>query len=180
MFVFILKESVWRIAVMTPWWCCDMEMISALLALCEGNPPVTGGFPSQRAVMWSFDVFFDVRLSKLLMNSWAAGDLRCHMTLMWHYCYAFATMYCVDFVWGLTKFLSNNLLQLAREMQYVGPQMQDFHHFVWSQWQYIQRIYTEYWWVFRPDPSSWISDRTTEDATDRGWLRTPCATTHWP
>ena len=25
-----------------------MEMLSALLALCEGNPPGTGGFPSQR------------------------------------------------------------------------------------------------------------------------------------
>ena len=26
-----------------------METVYALLALCEGNPPVTGGFPSQRA-----------------------------------------------------------------------------------------------------------------------------------
>ena len=26
-----------------------METVSALLALCEGNPPVTGGFPSQTA-----------------------------------------------------------------------------------------------------------------------------------
>ena len=26
-----------------------MNMRSILLALCEGNPPVTGGFPSQRA-----------------------------------------------------------------------------------------------------------------------------------
>ena len=37
-----------------------METFSALLALCEGNPPVTGGFPSQRPVTWSFDVLFDV------------------------------------------------------------------------------------------------------------------------
>ena len=27
----------------------DMETLPALLALCEGNPPMTGGFPSQRA-----------------------------------------------------------------------------------------------------------------------------------
>ena len=39
---------------------------STLLALCEGNPPVTGGFPSQRPVMQSFDVFFDLRLNKRL------------------------------------------------------------------------------------------------------------------
>ena len=30
------------------WWCRHMEMLSTLLALCDGNPPVTGGFPSQR------------------------------------------------------------------------------------------------------------------------------------
>ena len=32
--------------------------ISALLALCEGNPPVTGAFPSQKPVTRSFDIFF--------------------------------------------------------------------------------------------------------------------------
>ena len=32
-----------------PWWHPDREMISALLALCVGNPLVTSGFPSQRA-----------------------------------------------------------------------------------------------------------------------------------
>ena len=34
-----------------------MEKLSALLALCEENPPVTGGFPSQRvsdAELWYF------------------------------------------------------------------------------------------------------------------------------
>ena len=36
-----------------------METFSALLALCAGNSPVTGEFPSQRPVTRSFDVFFD-------------------------------------------------------------------------------------------------------------------------
>ena len=40
--------------------------ISALLALCEGNSPVTGEFPSQRPVTWGFDVFFDLLLNKRL------------------------------------------------------------------------------------------------------------------
>ena len=34
-----------------------METISALLVLCEGNPPVNGGFPSQKASdaeLWCF------------------------------------------------------------------------------------------------------------------------------
>ena len=38
--------------------------ISTLLVLCEGNLPVTVGFPSQRPVTWKFDVFFDLRLKK--------------------------------------------------------------------------------------------------------------------
>ena len=49
-----------------PWWRHQMETSSALLDLCEGNPPVTGGFPLQRPVMWSVDVFFDLRLNKRL------------------------------------------------------------------------------------------------------------------
>ena len=43
-----------------------MDMLSTLLALCVGNPPVTGGFPSQRASMVSFDVFLAIKLKKPL------------------------------------------------------------------------------------------------------------------
>ena len=38
-----------------------METFSALLAVCE---EVTGGFPSQRPVTRSFDIFFDLRLNE--------------------------------------------------------------------------------------------------------------------
>ena len=55
-----------------------METFSALLALCVGNSPVTGEFPSQRPVTRSFDVFFDLRLNKRLGNNHEAGDLRRH------------------------------------------------------------------------------------------------------
>ena len=40
--------------------------ISALLALCMGNSPVTGEFPSQWLVTRNFDVFFDLCLNKRL------------------------------------------------------------------------------------------------------------------
>ena len=43
-----------------------MEIFSMLLALCEGNSPVTGEFPSQRPVTPSFDVFFDLHPNKQL------------------------------------------------------------------------------------------------------------------
>ena len=43
-----------------------METFSALLAICAGNSPVPGEFPTQRPVTRSFDVFFDLRLNKQL------------------------------------------------------------------------------------------------------------------
>ena len=43
-----------------------METFSALLALCAGNSPVTGEFPTQRPVTRSFNVFFDMHLNKQL------------------------------------------------------------------------------------------------------------------
>ena len=53
-------------------WRHQMEIFSALLAICAGNSPVTGEFPSQRPKTRSFDVFW--------INSWVnnheAGALR--------------------------------------------------------------------------------------------------------
>ena len=43
-----------------------METFSALLAICAGNSPVPGEFPTQRPATQSFDVFFDLRLNKRL------------------------------------------------------------------------------------------------------------------
>ena len=43
-----------------------METFSALLAICAGNSPVPGEFPTQGPVTRSFDVFFDLRLIKRL------------------------------------------------------------------------------------------------------------------
>ena len=48
-----------------------METFSALLAICAGNSPVPGEFPTQRPVTRSFDVYFDLRLNKRLSKqSW--------------------------------------------------------------------------------------------------------------
>ena len=48
------------------WWRHQMELFSALPALCVGNSSVTGEFPAQRPVTRSFDVFFDLRLNEQL------------------------------------------------------------------------------------------------------------------
>ena len=55
-----------------------MGTLSALLALCVGNPPVMSGFPSQRPGTRSFGVLFGERLNKRLSKSRDAGDLRRH------------------------------------------------------------------------------------------------------
>ena len=48
-----------------------MKTFSALLAICAGNSPVPGEFPTQRPVTRSFDVYFDLRPNKSLSKqSW--------------------------------------------------------------------------------------------------------------
>ena len=58
-----------------------MEAFYALLALCAGNLPVNGEFPSQRPVTRSFDVFM-FPLICTWANTWVnnrdAGDFRRH------------------------------------------------------------------------------------------------------
>ena len=63
------------------WWRHQMETISALLAICAGNSPVSGDFPTQRPVTPSFDIFFDLRLNKRLSKqswSWCLRRHRAH------------------------------------------------------------------------------------------------------
>ena len=74
---------------------CTLIMVlnSALLAICEGNPPVTGGFPSQRLVTQSFDVFFDLRnkwLSKQSKHRWFETPL----CSLWRHCNDFSVKKC--------------------------------------------------------------------------------------
>ena len=53
------------------WWRQQMETFSTLLAICAGNSPVPGEFPTQRPVTRSFDVYFDLRPNKrLCKQSW--------------------------------------------------------------------------------------------------------------
>ena len=61
-------------------------MFSALLALYEGNPPVTGGFPSLRPVTRSFDVFFDMCLTKRLSKQSRRRWFETPSCLLWRHC----------------------------------------------------------------------------------------------
>ena len=68
------------------WWRHQMETFSALLALCEGNPPVTGGPPSQRPVTRRFDVFFDLRLNKRLSKQSRRRWFETQSRSLWRHC----------------------------------------------------------------------------------------------
>ena len=64
-----------------------METFSALLALCERNPPVTGGFPSKRPVTRSFDAFFDRRMKKRLNKQSRRRWFETSSRSLWRHCY---------------------------------------------------------------------------------------------
>ena len=65
-------RSHWTI----PWWRHQMETFSVLLALCAGNSPVTGEFPTQRPVTRSFDVSLICVWTNRWVNNRGAGNLR--------------------------------------------------------------------------------------------------------
>ena len=60
------------------------QAFSALLVLCA----VTGGFPSQNQVTWSFDVFFDLRLNKRLSKQSRRWWFQTSSRSLWRQCNA--------------------------------------------------------------------------------------------
>ena len=60
--------------------------IFRVTALCEGNPPFSGGFPSQRPVTQSFGVFFDLRLNKRLSKQLRRWWFEMQLHSLWRYC----------------------------------------------------------------------------------------------
>ena len=68
--IFIQPYIIFMMDITLTWWSHQMETFSALLAICAGNSPVPGEFPTQRPVTRSFGVFFDLRLNKRLSKQW--------------------------------------------------------------------------------------------------------------
>ena len=55
--IVFLKWGRYYAEINNTWWCHDMKKLTTLLALCEVNSPVTGGFLTQRSGFVEFDVF---------------------------------------------------------------------------------------------------------------------------
>ena len=66
-----------------------MEKFSALLPVCEGNPPVTGRFPSQWPVT-RFVVFFDLRMNKRLSKQSRSRWFETPLRSLWCHCNFFS------------------------------------------------------------------------------------------
>ena len=67
----VLLSFLMLLKSLNAWWRHQMETFCALLAICAGNSPVPGEFPTQKPVTRSFDVYFDLRPNKRLSKqSW--------------------------------------------------------------------------------------------------------------
>ena len=64
-----------------------METLSALLAPCAENSPLTSEFSSQRPVTRSFDIFFDLRLNKHLGKQSWGWWFETPLRSLWRRCY---------------------------------------------------------------------------------------------
>ena len=97
--VFVMRSIFWLawawqskvLSIEIRWWYFSrwhhqMETFSASLALCAGNSPVTGEFPSQRPVTRSFDVFVDMRLSKRLSKQSKRRWFETPSHPLWRHC----------------------------------------------------------------------------------------------
>ena len=63
-----------------------MENFSAILALFEGNSPITSEFPTQRPLTQSFDVLFDMRLNKHLSKPSRRRWFETPSRSLWRHC----------------------------------------------------------------------------------------------
>ena len=136
--------------ILKTWWRHQMEPFSALLALCDGNSPVTGEFPSQRPVTRSFDVFFDLRMNKRLSKQSRGWWFEAPSRPLWRHCneisryHALPQLYklpCLMMTSSRPKDVTQNQLwccDLTTTMQAMGSISSPPHHLIWI---------TIIWWI---------------------------------
>ena len=107
----IVKFSFW-LRFHNTWWRHQMETFSVLLAICAGNSPVTGEFPSQRPVTRMFSLIC------AWINDWVnnheTGDLRHHGA---HY----------DIIVMRISSTVNSPIPITQWVNYVPPYVRKLH-----------------------------------------------------
>ena len=81
-----------------------METFSALLAICAGNSPATGEFPTQRRVTRSYDVFLDLHPNERLSKQWWGWWFEMPSCPLWRHCnvmHIFRVLLCMVVVWKI-------------------------------------------------------------------------------
>ena len=111
----------------TAWWRHQMEVVSALLALCAGNSPVSDEFPGQRPVTRSFDVFFDLRLNKRLSKQSRGRWFETPSRSLLRHCNAMSRHVLFCFVcrqgeewWRIRRVLSQRMLKPKLVSEFEG------------------------------------------------------------
>ena len=112
----VTLDSVTYAAGEAPWWRHQMEIFSALLAICAGNSPVTSEFSTQRPVPWSCDVFFDPRLNKRLIKQWWGWWFETLSRPLWRHCNYQYTNWCtyVDAECMYITCIMNEIVNICR------------------------------------------------------------------
>ena len=85
------------------WWRHQMETFSALLAICAGNSPVTGEFPTQRPVTRSFDVYFDLRPNERLSKQSRGWWFETLSSPLWRHRNGYRKSLLLKMVWYLSN-----------------------------------------------------------------------------
>ena len=99
------------------WWRHQMETFSALLGLCVGNSQLTDEILSQRPVLRSSDVFFDLRMNKRLSKRSWGWWFETSSRSLWRHCNVYLTIYlsiCLSML--ISWFSASNSIVLAMEL----------------------------------------------------------------
>ena len=100
------------------WWRHQIETFSSLLALCVGDSPVTGEFPTQRPVTRSFDVFFDLRLNKRLNKQSRLRWFETPSRSLWRHYNVESTFPKYPYAWSALDVLYHSAFSL---LQLISP-----------------------------------------------------------
>ena len=170
-YVFVSQKYVLRIKFGGFMRRHHMETFSALLALCDGNSPVTGKFPSQRPVPWNFDVFFICSGTNGWANHRGVGDLRCHRA---HYGITVTCLFCIGLfklttclaprhVWFIVMFIPLRLKIGAGRWNLTDPDLKMRWMNSYGVWHTISANNGRQAICNRQDRSGWANSNTFEE-----------------
>ena len=80
------KQNRESMTLSVSWWHHQTKAFSTFLAFCAGNSPVTGEFPTQRPVTWSFNVFIDLHLNQQLSKQGRHWWFETPSCSLWRHC----------------------------------------------------------------------------------------------